>query len=95
MYSLLYYVAAVIDTNGLPKAEANQASIDTILSIVFSITGSIALLMIAIGGFRYILARGDPSAVSQAKNTILYALIGLIVSLTAFSIVNLVVRGIA
>ncbi len=91
----LYHFAQVITTEGLPKAQANQASIDNILSIVFSITGSIALLMIVIGGLRYVLAHGDPSAVSQAKNTIIYALVGLVVSLMAFSIVTFVVKGVS
>lgn len=91
----LHTVAAIIDTNPLPKPAANQGAIDSILNIVFAVTGSIALLMIVVGGFRYILAHGDSSAVTQAKNTILYAIIGLIVTLTAYSIVHFVIQGVS
>lgn len=87
-------LAAIIDTSKLPKPGADQAHIDSILSIVFAITGSIAILMIVIGGFRYIIAGGDPSAVGQAKKTILYALIGLVVTISAFAIIRFVIQGI-
>jgi hypothetical protein len=85
---------AQIDTNSLPKGVADQASINKVLSIVFGITASIALLMIVIGGLRYTIAHGDPNAVSQARKTMIYAAVGLIVSLTAFSIVTFVIKRI-
>jgi hypothetical protein len=84
----------VIDTSGLPKATGSNA-IATILNIVFALAASIALLMVVLGGFRYIVANGDPNATSSAKNTILYAIIGLIVVITAYSIVTFVVKGIS
>ncbi len=80
--------------HGLPTPNANQHTLNTILSIVFSITGAVALLIIVIAGMRYILARGDPNSVAQARNTILYAVIGLVISLAAFSIVTFVLKGI-
>jgi hypothetical protein len=79
---------------GLPKATADQGALSTVLSIVFAITAAVALLVIVIAGFRYIVARGDPNSVSQARNTILYAVIGLLISLAAFSIVTFVLKGI-
>lgn len=88
---------AQLDTSqihGLPTANANQGTISAVLSIVFGITGAVALLIIVIAGMRYILARGDPNSVAQARNTILYAIIGLIISLAAFSIVTFVLKGI-
>jgi predicted signal transduction protein with EAL and GGDEF domain len=92
----LYYglVAALIDTSGLPKPAANSGTIDKILSVVFAFSASMAVLLIVVGGFRYILAHGDPSATAAAKNTVLYALIGLLVVMTAYSIVTFVVKGI-
>lgn len=92
-----YTIFAQIDTtqiHGLPTPAANGSAISTALSIVFAVTASVALLMIVIAGFRYIIARGDSNAVAQARNTILYAVIGLLVSLAAFSIVTFVLRGI-
>jgi hypothetical protein len=53
-----------------------------------------AVMIIVIAGLRYILAHGDPSATATARNAILYAVIGLLVSMAAFSIVTFVVGGI-
>lgn len=86
--------STVIDTSCLPHNPASSSVIDTILSVVFGIAASVALLVIVIGGFRYIVAHGDPQAVSQARKAILYAIIGLVVSMAAFSIVTFVVRGV-
>lgn len=86
---------AVINICPLPGSTADSGSLSTILNIVFSFAGAIALLMIVIGGFRYVISRGDPNGMSQAKNTILYALIGLVIVLTAYSIVIFAVKGIS
>jgi hypothetical protein len=80
-----------IDVSSLPKTTAGDATIKTVLTIVFSIVGALSLLFITIGGFRYVLSQGDPQAVGKAKGTILYALIGLIVAITAVAIVTFVV----
>lgn len=88
----LTFLAALIDTHSLPKPNtSNGSAIQTVLSIVFAITGAIAFLMITIAGFKYVVSRGDPQAIAGAKNTIIYALIGLLVSMMAFSIVTFVI----
>lgn len=94
MLPYLRLLANIIDTSGLPKVTGDNA-VSTALNIIFGVSASIALLMAVIGGFRYIVANGDPNAVSSAKNTILYAIIGLIVVMAAYSIVAFVVKGIS
>lgn len=86
-------IIAQIKYDALPNVKTDNA-VANITGIVFGVTASIAFLMIVIAGFRYILAHGDPNATAQAKNTILYAVIGLIVSLAAFSIVTFVIKGV-
>jgi hypothetical protein len=49
--------------------------------------------MIIIGGLRYVVSGGDASQVQAAKNTILYALIGVIVAILAYAAVNFVVAS--
>jgi uncharacterized protein YacL len=85
-----------VDTSPLPNVQAatTRSEIQLVLTIVFTITGAIALLIITIAGFRYVLSRGDPQAVAQAKDTIIYAGVGLVVSLVAFSIVTFVLKSI-
>lgn len=94
MYAL-YRLMAAIDTSGLPHhGSVGTADLNRILQIVFGLAASIALLIIVIAGFRYIVAAGDPEGVSRAKKAILYAVIGLLVSLAAFSIVTIVLQNI-
>lgn len=87
-------ILAAIDVSGLPRPPANQARIDTALAITFGITGAIALLIITLAGFRYITSQGNPSETAKAKNAIIYAGIGLAVSILAYSIITFVVRSV-
>lgn len=79
--------------DSLPKASASSSTVQTVIQITLSVFGAIALLMITIGGFRYVVSRGDPQAVAKAKNTILYAVIGLVVALMAQVIVIFVTKA--
>lgn len=65
--------------------------IKTVVNVLLFILGAIAVIMIVIGGLKYTVSNGDSSAVTSAKNTILYAVIGLIVAMMAYAIVNFVV----
>ena len=65
--------------------------IRTVVNILLYILGAIAVVMIVIGGVRYATSNGDSSAIKGAKDTILYAVIGLIVAIMAYAIVNFVV----
>ena len=92
--SIVHTIAEAINVQSLPNPAADNQAIAMVLQVVFGLAGSIALLMIVIGGFRYILAHGDPSSVSQAKKTVLYAVIGLLVCMASYSIVIFVVKGV-
>ncbi|MFA5004363.1 MAG: pilin [Candidatus Saccharimonadales bacterium] len=94
----IYHYLAQIDTNSLPNhgnGDVASTALSTVLQIVFGVTGAIALLVITIAGFRYVVSQGDPNSVAQAKNTIIYALVGLLISIAAFSIVTFVVKGVS
>ncbi|HJP81556.1 MAG TPA: hypothetical protein VJ841_04140 [Candidatus Saccharimonadales bacterium] len=64
-----------------------------IVNIMLYVLGAIAVIMIVIGGIRYATSNGDSGAVSGAKNTILYAVVGLIVAILAYAIVNFVLTS--
>ena len=70
-------------------------SIKTIVNILLYVLGAIAVIMIVIGGIRYATSGGDSNSVTGAKNTILYAVIGLVVAMLAYAIVNWVVGAFA
>jgi len=64
----------------------------TISNIMLFVLGAVAVIMIVVGGIRYATSNGDQSAVKGAKDTILYAVVGLIVALIAYAIVNFVIN---
>ena len=69
----------------------NAGVFTTISNVLLFIVGAIAVIMLIIGGLRYVVSGGDSSQVQAAKNTILYALIGVIVAILAYAAVNFVV----
>ena len=64
--------------------------IKRVVNILLFIIGAIAVIMLIIGGIRYTVSGGDQSQVTSAKNTILYAIVGIIVAIFAYAIVNFV-----
>lgn len=95
MIQLLKIIAqgVQIDPNqiNVPKGSLGVSNIATILKIAFGVAGGIALIIVSIGGFKYVISQGNPQETAKAKNTILYALIGLIVCISAFSVVQFVI----
>jgi hypothetical protein cdiviTM7_00647 len=65
-----------------------------ITNVVLLAVGIISVVVLIYGGLRYILSGGDAKKVTDAKNTILYAIIGLIISLLAYAIVNFVLNSV-
>jgi hypothetical protein len=72
------------ETKSLPQIAA------FIINIFSWIVGVVSVIMIIYGGFRYITSGGDSNSVTSAKNTILYAIIGLVIVALAQVIVNFV-----
>ena len=63
----------------------------SVANVLIFLVGAIAVIMLIVGGLRYVLSSGSSSAVEGAKNTILYAIIGIVVAALAFAAVNFVV----
>lgn len=95
MHIFFQKLAQGVDTSTLPKAAATADQLYNIFVVVVGTLASVALLIIVIAGLRYILSGGDPATMAKAKNAVLYALIGLVVAMAAFSIVTFVVKGLS
>lgn len=63
---------------------------NTVTNILLFLIGAISVVMLIIGGIRYVVSGGDQGAVTSAKNTILYAIIGIVVAFLAFAAVRFV-----
>lgn len=64
---------------------------ETLINTLLYLIGIVAVIVIILGGFRYVTSNGDQGQITAAKNIILYAVIGLIVAILAYVIVNFVV----
>ena len=67
--------------------------IKTIVEVLLMAVGAISIIMIVIGGILFALSSGDAQKAAKARSTILYAVVGLIVSIFASAIVNFVFDG--
>ncbi len=68
-----------------------SGSIQTILNSIIGAAGIVAVIFIVIGGINYMTSGGDTGKLKKAKDTILYATIGLIICALSFAIVNWVI----
>lgn len=76
----------------VPRVEASEAAFASLLTLVFTLAGVACVIAIVVGGIKYVTSNGDSGDITSAKKTILYALVGLVVVIGAFTIVQLVVR---
>ena len=65
----------------------------TIVNVLLFLIGAIAVIMLIIGGVRYVISGGDQAQVTSAKNTILYAIVGIVVAFLAYAAVNFVMTS--
>ena len=73
----------------------NSGIITDITNVMLFLAGALAVVMIIYGGLRYVISGGNSTAVSAAKNTILYAIVGLVVAFLAFAVVNFVLEALS
>ena len=95
-------VSAVTLQEGAEAARCDQCPRDLfgntgvfkqITNTILYIVGIIAVVMLIIGGIKYLLSGGDSKKVTDAKNTVLYAIIGLVIAFLAYAIVNFVITA--
>lgn len=80
----------------IDKNEANKVSnrIGSAISLALSMMGVATVVVIVIGGIQYITSQGDAGKTVKARNTILYGIVGLVICLLAYAIVNFVLTGV-
>ncbi len=82
------------DVNSTVCNNSTQSTGDivgVVINTLLFIVGAVSVIMIIVGGIRYTISGGNTSSITAAKNTILYAVIGLVVAIIAFAIVNWVI----
>lgn len=81
-----------ITPGDLPQTTADKAHLLEIKNIVLNIIGAMALLLIVIAGFRYVVSAGDPQKAAKARNGVVYSLVGLVIAIAANAIVTFVIN---
>lgn len=87
-------VGAASGASGCSTPEGSptvNSVINTVINIMSAFVGVVAVIMIVFAGFRYITSGGDSSKISGAKNTLIYAIVGLVVAALSQIIVRFVV----
>ena len=77
------------------SAVSPQQVIGRVIKAVLGIVGTLAFLMFLYGGFRWMVARGRPDQITMAKQTIIWATLGLIVIFAAYGLVNTLISGVS
>lgn len=93
---ILNLLALLLDkTKDIPSVPSGNLTADTItniLHVIFGFAGGVALLIIVRSAFRYSVSQGEPQAIKKQKDSILYAVAGLIVSIVSFYLVPFVIE---
>lgn len=86
------YLSTASGDNGYSSgSEGNlMTTVNMIINVALGVIGLVAVVMIILGGVQYTTSSGDAAKVKKAKDTIMYGIIGLVVALLAFAIVNFV-----
>lgn len=91
---LSFFVAnAVFDIdaggNGIPEAQVTQGQVTSVFNGVIMLAAAVAVVFIVLGGIKYSTSQGNPGDTQKAKETIIYAIVGLVISMISFGIVQL------
>lgn len=91
MIDMFKHFASVTLADKLPHTTLQDSRIKTAIQTFLSIAAAIALLIIVIAAFKMVISRGNANDVKKSRETIIYATVGLVISMTAFAIVTFVV----
>lgn len=80
---------------GVPTSILGDGGVmTTIINGMLFVIGFLSVVMLIWGGLRYVVSGGNSNSVTAAKNTILYAIVGLVIAIFAYAIVNFVIGSI-
>lgn len=84
------YTIISISNPGLPEQDLSSDTLQSVMGYVWILAGSFSILMIMIASIKYVISRGDPQAIKSAKETIIYSLIGLLITVFGFTITTFI-----
>ena len=94
MHAVTRIVGQIQIDPDIPRTPASTASVQTMLQWFFGIAAAVAILVIVIASMQFALSRGNPDKAAQARNTIIYAAIGLAIAILSTAIVTFVLGNV-
>lgn len=88
---IVLFAAQVAPPDGIIKQDLDDATLKNVFNVVLALAGAIGVAFVVFGGIKYMLSQGDANDIKQAKDTILYALVGIVVVVISFMLVNYVI----
>lgn len=83
---------ATIDAGSAGIPMATDVSVwEGALNVVYFVAGAVCVVVIIIAGYFYVVSTGNPQAIAKAKNTILYAIIGIVIVMIAFVVTRFII----
>ena len=80
---------------GVPgELTGSDGVFEIVVNVLLFIIGAVSVIMLIYGGIRYTTSGGNANSVTAAKNTVIYSIVGLVISILAYAIVNFVVTNI-
>lgn len=79
---------------GSKSVFAQGGLFESVASTLMYVIGGVSVIFIILGGLRYVTSAGDPSSIKSAKDTILYAIVGLVVAIVARLIISYVIENV-
>lgn len=83
-----------VEKDATGRETSLMSTLSLIINVALGVIGFVAVVMIIMGGVQYTTSSGDAAKVTKAKNTILYGIVGLVIALLAFAIVNFVLGNV-
>jgi len=80
-------------STGLPSVQASEGNLTIVMQLVFGIIGAVTIIIIIIGALTMTTAEGDTAKIAKARQTVVFALVGLVISISAEAIVTFVVKN--
>lgn len=81
---------AGVDSTGTNSNTEMKGVTKTVVSVMMFILGALAVIMIIYSGIQYVISVGDSGKIQKAKNTLIYSIVGLVVAMFAYAIVDFV-----
>ena len=92
MINLIFFaLQGIVERGALP--EAKDDTLKLTINIAFAIIGAFAVVWIVLSGMRLVFARDNPENIAKARNSVIYAVIGLIIVASAALLVNIIIGG--